>query len=612
MLAPADPAPAPSPAASRLEEGMALRAQGRHEEAVAEFRAVLLLEPNLAEAHHQLGNALKSLHRYGEAVASLRAAALLAPQSGAVWLNLGVGCLELSRLDEAVACFRRAIRLEPTRPEAHNILGHALLVKGRCTAAKHCLEEALRLRPGYPAAHDNLGRVLKTQGLAAEALAHHRAALAAAPRPETHSNLLFSLNFPADISAKEIFAEHRQWAERYAGGASGRARPPGPTSEERVTAGGAGARRVRVGYVSPDFVNHAVAYFFEPVLAAHDRGHFEIFCYSDVRVPDKVTQRLRGLSDSWREIAGLSDDQVAALIREDQIDILVDLAGHTARNRLLVFARRPAPIQATWLGYPNTTGLDAIDYRITEAVSDPVGSEAWHSEKLWRLPETFSCYQPSAESPPVGPLPAAAAGHITFGCFNHLAKLTPPGIKLWAEVLHAVPASRLFLKSRGLVDLETAARVRQEFARHGIEAARLELNGEELSVARHLALYDRVDIALDPFPYNGTTTTCEALWMGVPVVTLAGRTHGARVGASLLTHLGAAHWIADSPAQYGARCRELASDLPALAAVRAALRERMRGSLLCDAPRFTRHLENGFREMGASKNAKAPAEPGPC
>jgi predicted O-linked N-acetylglucosamine transferase (SPINDLY family) len=610
MLASADTAPAPLPAASRLEEGMALRAQGRHEEAVAEFRAVLVLEPNLAEAHHQLGNALKSLHRYAEAVASLRAAALLAPQSGAVWLNLGVGCLELSRLDEAVACFRRAIRLEPTRPEAHNILGHALLAKGRCTAAKHCLEEALRLRPGYPAAHDNLGRVLKTQGLAAQALAHHRAALAAAPRPEIHSNLLFSLNFPADISAEEIFAEHRQWAERYAGGASGRAacppkpgeggQPPGPTSEERLTTSGAveaGARRLRVGYVSPDFVNHAVAYFFEPVLAAHDRGRFEIFCYSNVRVPDKVTERLRGQSDAWREIAGLSDDQVAALVREDQIDILVDLAGHTARNRLLVFARRPAPVQATWLGYPNTTGLDAIDYRLTEAVSDPAGSEAWHSEKLWRLPETFSCYRPSAESPLVGPLPAAAAGYITFGCFNHLAKLTPPAIKLWAEVLRDLPGSRLFLKSRGLADLETAARVREEFARHGIEAARLELNGEELSVARHLALYDRVDIALDPFPYNGTTTTCEALWMGVPVVTLAGRTHGARVGASLLTHLGAAHWIADTPAQYGTRCRELASDLTALAAVRAALRECMRGSLLCDAPRFTRHLENGFREM---------------
>jgi protein O-GlcNAc transferase len=646
MLASADTALALLPAASRLEEGMALRAQGRQEEAVAEFRAALLFEPNLAEAHHQLGNALKSLHRYAEAVASLRAAALLAPQSGAVWLNLGVGCLELSRLDEAVACFRRAIRLEPTRPEAHNILGHALLAKGRCTAAKHCLEEALRLRPGYPAAHDNLGRVLKTQGLAAEALAHHRTALAAAPRPETHSNLLFSLNFPADISAEEIFAEHRRWAERYACGASGRAQPPSPTSEERVAAGGAsgpsvanvaraestsntsnmsnttnttntagtagtantantantaGARRLRVGYVSPDFVNHAVAYFFEPVLAAHDRGHFEIFCYSNVRVPDKVTQRLRGLSDGWREIAGLSDDKVAALIREDQIDILIDLAGHTARNRLLVFARRPAPVQATWLGYPNTTGLDAIDYRITEAVSDPAGNEAWHTEKLLRLPETFSCYRPSEESPPVGPLPAAAVGHVTFGCFNHLAKLTPPAIKLWAEVLHAVLASRLFLKSRGLVDLETAARVREEFARHGIEAGRLELNGEELSVTRHLALYGRVDIALDPFPYNGTTTTCEALWMGVPVVALAGRTHVARVGASLLTHLGAAHWIADTPAQYVARCRELASDLAVLAAVRAGLRERMGASPLCDAPRFTRNLEDAFRKMWVEK-----------
>jgi protein O-GlcNAc transferase len=593
MLAP----PETIPASAGLERGFALRAQGRPEEAIDAFRAALQLDPNLAEAHHQLGNTLKSLHRYVEAAASLRSAAMLAPQSGAVWLNLGVACLEMRRLDEAVSCFRRAIRLEPTRPEAHNILGHALLTKGRCTAAKRCLDEALRLRPGYPAALDNLGRVLKTQGLAAEALPHHRAALAGAPRPGTHSNLLFSLNFPADLPPEEILAEHRRWAELYA--APLRSDGAGPAIDPDPS------RRLRLGYVSPDFVNHAVPYFFEPVLAAHDRGRFEVTCYSDARVPDGVTRRLRGQSERWREIAGLGDDAVAALVREDQIDILVDLAGHTARNRLLVFARKPAPVQATWLGYPNTTGLDVIDYRLTDAVSDLPGSEAWHSEALVSLPGPFSCYRPAEASPPVGPLPALAAGLVTFGCFNHLAKVTPPVIELWAEILRALPGSRLLLKSLGLADLDTVARLRKEFAALGIEPDRLELNGTELSQANHLGLYQRVDIALDPFPYNGTTTTCEALWMGVPVVTLAGRTHVARVGASLLTHLGAPDWIAGSREHYVTRCRELAGDLPRLAAIRAGLRERMRLGPLCDAAAFTRGLEDAFRTMWEKRVARA-------
>ena len=311
-----------------------------------------------------------------------------------------------------------------------------------------------------------------------------------------------------------------------------------------------------------------------------------------------MTGRLRGLSDQWRDIAGKTDDRVAALIREDRIDILVDLAGHTAGNRLLVFARKPAPVQVTWLGYPNTTGLEAMDYRLTEAVSDPPGqTERWHSEELIRLPGTFSCYGPPAESPPVGPLPALEAGHVTFGCFNNLAKLTPPAIELWSQILREVPGARLLLKSRGLADLETAAGVREEFGRRGIEPARLEFNGQELSVTNHLALYNRVDLALDTFPYNGTTTTCEALWMGVPVVTLAGATHVARVGASLLTHLSVEELIADSPVGYVARCVDLAGDLPRLAEIRAGLRERMRASPLCDAPGFTRGFEDALRGM---------------
>jgi predicted O-linked N-acetylglucosamine transferase (SPINDLY family) len=357
-----------------------------------------------------------------------------------------------------------------------------------------------------------------------------------------------------------------------------------------------------VGYVSPDFINHAVARFIEPVLSDHDRSRFEVFCYSNAQTPDTVTARLRALSEHWRDTALLDDAQTAALIREDRIDLLVDLAGHTAGNQLLVFARKPAPVQITWIGYPNTTGMGAMDYRLTDAIADPPGlSEAFHREQLVRLPGPFSCYLPSAESPDVNPLPALSAGHVTFGSFNQFAKLTPAVVELWARLLRECPSAHLLLRARSLADNETASRLRETFARLGVDPGRLELDGSQLSVAAHQGCYHRVDLALDPFPYNGTTTTCEALWMGVPVIALAGRTHVARVGASLLTHLGTPEWIAQSPDDYIERCRALASDLPKLAAIRAGLRARFRASPLGDAKGFTRNLETTYATLWARR-----------
>ncbi len=584
------------PAAASLERGRELRGQGRVDEAIAAFREALALEPNLAEAHHQLGNALKALRRYAEAVPSLRAAALLAPENAAVWLNLGVACLELGLSEEAVARFRRAVELEPFRPDARNVLGHALLVAGRCAEARRQLEEALRLRPGYAAAHDNLGRVLKAQGRSTEAIAHHRAAVAAQPKAEVHSNLLFSLNFPAGIAPEDVWAEHRRWAELHAEPLRAAWAPLANDFDPE--------RRLRIGYVSPDLVNHAVAYFFEPALAARDRERFEVTCYSDAKVADPTTGRLRAQCERWRDLAGRSDEEAAEQIRADGIDILVDLAGHTARHRLLAFARRPAPVQVTWLGYPNTTGLAAIDYRLTEAVCDPPGAtEAWHSEKLLRLAGPFSCYRPPSEAPLVTPPPSAGGHGVTFGCFNHAAKLVPEVVQLWAQVLAAVPGSRLLLRSHGWSDPESAETMRTRFAEHGIAPERLELDGSRLAMAAHLERYRRVDIALDPFPYNGTTTTCEALWMGVPVVSLAGREHRSRVGASLLTHLGSPEWIGADPASYIAICRALASSPAGLADIRARLRGRMRAGPLCDAPGFAGRLESAFREMWRARCA---------
>ena len=374
----------------------------------------------------------------------------------------------------------------------------------------------------------------------------------------------------------DVFAEHRRWHAQHAAPLAAGTPPPPLTFAP-------GARRLRLGYVSPDFNHHAVACFIEPVLAAHDRTRVEVFCYAAVRAPDRITARLRRLAEHWRDIAPLDDAAAAALIRADRPDLLVDLAGHTAHHRLGVFARRPAPVQATWLGYPNTTGLDAIGYRLTDAVADPPGqTEAFHSEKLVRLPATFSCYGPDADAPPVNDLPAARAGAVTFGSLNNFAKITPAVIALWSRLLRELPGSRLVLKSRGLGDAAVAARIRDAFAVHGIEPARLTLDGAELSVAAHLSLYHGIDIGLDPFPYNGTTTTCEALWMGVPVVTVTGANHVARVGASLLTHCGLTELVASDEAGYIAAAVALAGDPDRMTTLRRTMRDRLNAAPLTD------------------------------
>ena len=580
----------PTIAPYRISHGLVLRALGRTTDALAAFAQAREVAPTLAEAHHQEGNALKALGRFAEAAAALREAARLAPREAAIWLNLGVATLETGATAEAITAFRQAIALEPARPEAHNILGHALFASGRCDEARAAFEAALRLRPDFAPALDNLGRLYKATGQLQAAVAHFRAALAAKPSPGTHSNLLLALNYLPDANPAEVFAEHRRWNALYAAPLA----PKQPVAHKTAQA----HRPLRVGYVSPDFTHHAVAYFIEPILAAHDRTRVEVFCYANVRVPDSTTARLRTLADHWRDIAQLDDDAAADCIRKDEIDLLIDLAGHTAHHRLQIFARRPAPVQATWIGYPNTTGLDAIDYRLTDEICDPPGqTEAWHSEKLVRLPSAFSCYQPDTAAPEVNSLPASQAGRITFGCFNNFAKITPEVIALWGQLLRRLPDAQLLLKSRGLDDPTTAARIRAAFSDVGIDGARLVLNGKELSVHDHLRLYHGVDIGLDPFPYNGTTTTCEALWMGVPVIALAGNVHAARVGASLMAHVGLPDLVATTPDDYVAKAAALASDLPKLSELRRTLRETMHRSPLCDAAKFTRELEDAYEAM---------------
>jgi len=576
-------------ATRHLNRALKLRRDGHAEQALQELVHVTRLAPSFAEGHHQLGNLLKSLGRCREAAVSLGKAHLLAPRNAVILFNLGAALLKIKAYPEAAECLGHAVKLEPGRPEGHNILGNALNRLGRCTEAISSLETALRLRPAYAEPLDNLGCALAAQGRADEAISRYREALSLAPSPSIHSNLLYSMNF-MDLDPAIVRAEHENWDRLY-----GR---PAPSCGFQPRARPLTGRRLRVGYVSPDFIDHPVAFFIAPVLANHDRTKVEVFCYSSTAVPDGVTQRLLERTEHWRDIAKLSDDDAAATIASDEIDLLVDLSGHTGDNRLTVFARKPAPVQATWIGYPNTTGLRAMDYRLTDSVSDPIGmTEAHYTEKLVRLPDTFSCYEPSQDSPAVGPLPAARTGAVTFGCFNNFAKVRPEMISLWAQILSELPGSNLLLKSSGFADAHTCDLVARRFQSEGVSPTRILFDGMKRPLNGHLQLYDRVDIALDPYPYNGTTTTCEALWMGVPVVTMAGRTHASRVGASLLSLLELQSCVASCAADYLGACKRLAADIPYLAALRIELRDRMRKSPLCNAAQFVRKLEEAYTTM---------------
>jgi predicted O-linked N-acetylglucosamine transferase (SPINDLY family) len=359
-------------------------------------------------------------------------------------------------------------------------------------------------------------------------------------------------------------------------------------------------RRLRIGYVSSDLNRHPVGRFLLPLLEHHDKTQVEVFAYAQVRVPDETTQQLRSFIDVWRNILGLSDAATAELIRQDQIDILVDLAGHTSSNRLLVFAQKPAPVQVSYLGYPASTGLSTIDYRLTDALADPPGmTESRYSECLLRLPHCAWCYQPAASTPPIGDLPAIRNGHITFGSFNNFSKVNEPLLEWWAEILRQVPGSRLLLKAKSFAAESVQQKVRNAFLRRGITTDRLTLY-PFVQANDHLGMYGQVDIALDTFPYHGTTTTCEALWMGVPVITLAGQAHVSRVGVSLLTHAGMPEWIAADADEYVFKAIQLANDLPALTNIRLKIREQMMQSPLMDAATFARNIETAYRQIWRS------------
>ena len=563
--------------------------RGRHDDAAAALRTAVELRPNHDQYRYNLGIALRALGRAEEALEQFRAAFRLNPRHALANDCIVHALLALQRPEEAVAEAAAAQGLGEGRGERLSNLSAAYMLLGRLEDAVEAGRKALGCRPRPALAHANLGAALSAQGRHAEALSCYREALGSNPRDTNcHSNLLLTLNYLDDLSPERLLEEHRGWETLQAAGL--RRRTPARS--------GASDRRLRVGYISADFRTHSVAYFIEPLLQGHDRSRVEVYCYANLPGGDATTERLKSYPVTWRTIYGVPDERVVEMIEADGIDLLVDLGGHTAHNRLRVFAHKPAPVQLSYLGYPNTTGLSAIDYRLTDALADPEGEEGWHTEKLLRLPGCFLCYRPPEHAPPVrAETPAVQNGHVTFGSFNNVAKISASTIRLWADVLQAVPGSRLLLKNPSFSDAATRSRYTGLFAEAGIGAERLELLGLVRDPAGHLALYDRVDIALDTVPYNGTTTTCEALWMGVPVLTLAGARHVGRVGVSLLNAAGLPEYVAPSPEVFVAKAAALAANLDALSALRQGLREGLRASTLCDETGFVRAVEAAYLEM---------------
>jgi protein O-GlcNAc transferase len=635
------------PPANDVSAAFALYQGGKRREAEAAYRQILRREPDNADALHLLGQLAHECGHHRDAEMLMRRAIELMPGAADFHNNLGAMLTRTARTALAIPLLRRAIALKADYPEAYNNLGAALEAQGDGDAAAEAYQRAVELRPGYSGAYGNLSAALEWLGRPQAATEARLRRIEAAPSdPQAHSDLLTGMLYHAGDDAEGVLAESLRWAERHERPWLGKKRPHGdgrmpgtpvesrhsghgPASEEpgdsqdlggeraiagapsltpltlpRSTGGGnqatnilsEHARRVlRVGYVSGDLRAHPVARFFAPMLACHDRGQFAITCYSHVARGDATTEQLKKRADAWRDIAALSDDAAAELIRRDQIDILVDLCGHMPFNRLPLFARKAAPVQVTYLGYPSTTGMSSMDWRITDARHDPPGeTERFHTERLARIEGGCWCYQGDDEGPAVNDLPALSGQPFTFVMFNRLVKVTPAIVRLWSRTLSATPNSRLMFLATERGDLQDSTL--EMFVREGFPMDRLVSVGRR---PRHqyMQLFHRADLALDTFPYAGHTTTCDALWMGVPTVTLAGRTHVARAGLAVMESLDLGEFVARCDDEYVAIATRWAGNLAQLREVRCGLRRQMASSPLCDPERLTRGIESAYREM---------------
>jgi protein O-GlcNAc transferase len=573
--------------------GMALQSQGKTDEAIAHFREALRIKPDYADALNNLGNALLQRDQVDEAIGCFHAALRSNANFAKAYNNLGNALKKKEKPDEALRCYQQAVTLDPNFAEAFDNLGILLGLHDQSDEAARCFEQAIRVKPGFAQAHYNLGCAHMEQGRADLAAPCFDAALRLQPdMASAQSNRLFCMNYDPQVDPATLFDEHCRWGQRQEMKVHAERQIYRNHHKQRFDRDP--QRRLRIGYVSPDFRGHALARYLEPVLVNHDPQRVEVFCYAEVARPDDMTERMRKVVHGWRWTCGQTDARVAQQILDDKIDILVDLAGHTRYGRLLAFALKPAPIQATWLGYMNTTGLSAMDYRITDAVLDPPGLPVRDTEELLRLPGGMCCFAQVEDTPAVSPLPALRKEHLTFGSLNNLFKLNARVFDQWSELLKALPTARLLMFHHTL----TAAAsdyVRRQFAERGIAGDKLDLRRGSGGPG-YLNVYEEIDVSLDSFPCTGGVTTCESLWMGVPVLTLCGARPMGRNSAAILTTVGLTDWITQTPDEYRALAVGLGNQIDELSRLRAGLRNQMLVTL-CDGRRFTKVLEEAYRIM---------------
>ena len=574
--------------------GEVCRTLGRRDEAIAALTRAVAIAPDHFVAHANLGLALADVGKFDDALAPLRRASEIKPDYPKAHSSLAMVLHALKRDDEALAAGREAVRLQPRNPSFHNTLGNVLRGTNKLDEAIGEFRAALAINPNHAPSLHNLGEALAREGDIDAAIESLQRALALRPNyPAAHQSLLFMMHYSDRFTPQQVFAEHRRWAELYE-------KPLAALRAQKHENDRDPDRRLRVGYVSPDFRRHPVGYFMRPIFAHHDPAAVEVFAYNTAARADAATDFFRTHAHQWRDVFAHSDDELAHQIRADRIDILVDLTLHMAGGRMLTFARKPAPVQATYLGYAHSTGLSSMDYKITDPYLDPPGfTDQFHTEQIVRLPETNFCCEPDQDAPPappVGGLPARTSGHVTFASFNTLMKTNAAVIETWSAILRELPGSRLMIVAGGLAGAGTQQRLRDRFAAHGITPDRLDLL-DLAGVEQGLLAHARADVALDTFPYAGGTTTANALWMGVPLVTLAGASPIARQGVSFLTNVGLPELIAASREQYISTALALARDLDRLEGIRKSLRERMRASAITNGPRFVHHLERAYRDM---------------
>ncbi len=578
----------------RLQQVVELQRAGKLDQALALVRRHLAKSPNDPDANRMGALLCAQTHQLDQGLYFAQRAVKGAPDRAEAHATLGKILHFKGEHAEALECFERAIALDPAHADAHMSLGACLQNTGRLDEAIAAAIRAVELRPDHAESRVNLALLHLDRGEACEGADALREATRIDPSGViAWDALAMTLNYDHRATPEQVFGAHKRYGElveRSVRPHTIHSNTPDPD------------KRLRVGYVSRDMRHHSVAYFFQTVLGAHDRERVEACCYSTTMAPDDMTDRLRARSDLWRDASSLDDVALAELIRKDGVDVLVELSGHFSGHRLGMMALRPAPVQGTYLGYPNTTGLTRIDARFVDEHTDPApGADRMATEPLVRLPGCFLSYAPPPGAPAIdeaaSPLPMRAAGHVTLGSFNDLKKLSPPTMDMWARIMGELPDAHLVLKNRGFETPALRERVLSMLADRGVGADRVDVIPRVPSIAAHLAVYDRIDLALDTFPYHGTTTTCEAAWMGVPTLTLAGAMHTGRVGVSLNTALGLDAFTAGSPDEYVSKGVAMAADPDTLGVVRADLRTRMGASRLCDAPAFARGLEDAYTTL---------------